>query len=193
MKDGRFETDYWDARLFGSTFLESRDAIEKETGKKLKDDEWQKLLKTIRTGVAHFGVGVSVAPVNIRFETWTNKAGVEEGKDRGLAPQALKFVEHGIYTVPFFVNPTQANKTKCTSDDVDLMLHLLKHTFSDNQSTGRTQVEITHAHSVKHISQLGSFSDFALLDALRPYRVPDDEKEKPSEAKASDLQVVSEI
>lgn len=182
MKDGRFEAEYWDGRLFGSTFLESREAVEKETGK-IKDTEWQKLLKTIRTGVAHFGVGVSVAPVNIRFETWTNKAGVEEGRDRGLAPQALKFVEHGIYTVPFFVNPTQANKTKCTFTDVDLMLQLLKHTFSANPSTGRTQVEIIYAHAVKHNDPLGSFSDFALLDAFKPYRIPEADKEKPSETR----------
>src|SRR5690606_24046209 len=107
MLNGQFEPKYWDARVFGSTFLESREAVEKEMGRKLKDPEWQKLQKNIRTGVAHFGVGISVAPVRVRFETWTNKAGVEEGKDRGLAPQALKFVEHGIYVMPFFVNPTQ--------------------------------------------------------------------------------------
>jgi hypothetical protein len=49
-------------------------------GRDLANEEWQKLQKTIRTGVAPFGVGVSVAPVNIRFETWTNKAGVVEAR-----------------------------------------------------------------------------------------------------------------
>lgn len=180
MQDGRFETEYWDARLFGSTFLESRDAVEKEMGRKLTSAEWQKLQKTIRTGVAHFGVGISVAPVHVRFESWSNKAGVEEGLDRGMAPQALKYVEHGLYTVPFFVNPTQAGKTKCTVKDVHLMLQLLKHAFRDNPSTGRTQVEILHAHAVEHKVALGSFSDFALLDAFKPCRVPSEAKEKPS-------------
>jgi Cas7 group CRISPR-associated protein Csh2 len=184
MQDGRFEADYWDGRLFGSTFLESREAVEKDIGRKLKDGEWAKLQKTIRSGAAHFGVGVSVAPVRTRFETWTNKAGVEEGKDRGLAPQALKFVEHGIYTVPFFVNPTQARKTACTVEDVRLMLDLLKHSYRDNPSTGRTQVEILHAHVVEHKDPLGSFSDFALLDALAPKRVPEANKNKPSESRA---------
>ncbi|MEO8428618.1 MAG: type I CRISPR-associated protein Cas7 [Verrucomicrobiota bacterium] len=161
----KFKATYWDARLFGNTFLE-------------KDGK-----DTIRAGVAHFGVGVSVAPVRIRFETWTNKSGVEEGKDRGLAPQALKFVEHGIYIMPFFVNPTQARKTGCTGDDVRLMLHLLKHAYRDNPSTGRTQVELIHAHAVEHQDVLGSFSDFALLDALKPVRKGDD-LEKPSTSRA---------
>jgi CRISPR-associated protein Csd2 len=184
MQDGRFEADYWDARLFGSTFLESREAVEKDIGRKLKDDEWAKLQKTIRSGAAHFGVGVSTAPIRTRFQTWTNKAGVEEGKDRGLAPQALKYVEHGIYTVPFFVNPTQARKTSCTANDVRLMLHLLKHSYRDNPSTGRTQVEILHAHAVEHKDPLGSFSDFALLDALAPKRTPESDKSKPGESRA---------
>lgn len=183
MLNGQFEPKYWDARLFGSTFLESREAVQKEMGRKLTEDEWQKLQRTIRTGVAHFGVGVSVAPVRVRFETWTNKAGVEEGKDRGLAPQALKFVEHGIYVMPFFVNPTQARKTGCVLQDVEVFLRLLKHVFRDNPATGRTQVEVVHAHAVQHSDPLGSFSDFALLDALKPVGKGDD-PEKPSTSRA---------
>lgn len=183
MLNGQFEPKYWDARLFGSTFLEGREAVQKEMGRKLEEGEWQKLQKTIRTGVAHFGVGVSVAPVRIRFETWTNKAGVEEDKDRGLAPQALKFVEHGIYIMPFFINPTQARKTGCALQDVQVFLRLLKHVFRDNPATGRTQVEVVHAHAVEHKDPLGSFSDFALLDALKPVRKGDD-PEKPSTTRA---------
>jgi hypothetical protein len=86
--------------------------------------------------------------------------------------------------VPFFVNPTQARKTACTVDDVRLMLDLLKHSYRDNPSTGRTQVEILHAHAVEHKDPLGSFSDFALLDALAPKRVPEPDKNKPSESRA---------
>jgi CRISPR/Cas system type I-B associated protein Csh2 (Cas7 group RAMP superfamily) len=108
---------------------------------------------------------------------------VEGDKDRGFAPQAMKFVEHGIYTVPFFVNPTQARKTGCTGDDVRLMLNLLKHAYRDNPSTVRTQVELIHAHAVEHKDQLGSFSDFALLDALKLVRKGDD-PEKPSTSRA---------
>ncbi|MBI3292011.1 MAG: type I CRISPR-associated protein Cas7 [Elusimicrobia bacterium] len=184
MLKGQFDGKYWDARLFGSTFLEGREAVEKDMGRKLNDGEWQSLQKTIRTGVAHFGVGISIAPVRIRYETWTNNSGVEVGKDRGLAPQALKYVQHGIYAVPFFVNPTQAQKTGCTLDDVQVMLQLLQHTYRDNASTGRNQVEIIHAHTVQHTDPLGSFSDFALLDYLAPKRIPETDKNTPSESRA---------
>jgi Cas7 group CRISPR-associated protein Csh2 len=162
----KFQETYWDARLFGNTFLE-------EGGK-----------DTIRAGVAHFGVGVSVAPIEIEFQTWTNKAGVEEGKDRGMAPMSFRVVKHGLYTVPFFVNPTQARKTGCTAVDVQLMLHLLKHAYPHTRSVIRTEVEIIHAHVVQHRDALGSFSDFALLDALAPKRVPEADKAKPSESRA---------
>jgi len=162
----KFKQTYWDARLFGNTFLE-------EGGK-----------DTIRAGVAHFGVGVSVAPIEIEFQTWTNKSGVEEGKERGMAPMAFRVVKHGLYTVPFFVNPTQARKTGCTSVDVQLMLHLLKHAYADTRSVIRTQVEIVHAHAVQHKDPLGSFSDFALLDAFAPKRIPEADKERSSDSKA---------
>lgn len=162
----KFKQTYWDARLFGNTFLE-------EGGK-----------DTIRAGVAHFGVGMSVAPIDIEFQTWTNKSGVEEGKDRGMAPMAFRVVKHGVYIVPFFVNPTQARKTGCTLADVQVMLHLLKYAYPHTRSVIRTEVEIILAHSVQHNDPLGSFSDFALLDALAPTREPEADKNKPSEGKA---------
>jgi CRISPR-associated protein Csd2 len=69
-----FKNTYWDARLFGNTFLE-------EAGP-----------DTMRAGVAHFGVGVSVAPIEIEFSTWTKKAPAEAGKTRGMAPMAFRVV-----------------------------------------------------------------------------------------------------
>jgi len=162
----KFKRTYWDARLFGNTFLE-------EGGK-----------DTIRAGVAHFGVGVSVAPIEIEFQTWTNKAGVETGKDRGMAPMSFRVVKHGLYTVPFFVNPTQARKTGCTRKDVNLMLHLLRYAYPHTRSVVRAEVEIIYAHVIEHKNQLGSFSDFALLDALAPKRIPESDKDKPGESRA---------
>ena len=165
----KFQDTYWDARLFGNTFLE-------EGGK-----------DTIRAGVAHFGVGVSIAPIEIEFQTWTNKSGVEEGKDRGMAPMSFRVVKHGLYTVPFFVNPSQARKTGCTLADVQVMLHLLKHAYPHTRSVIRTEVEVIYAHVLQHKDPLGSFSDFAFLDALAPKRVPD--KTKPSEALKPDYEI----
>ena len=144
---------YWDGRLFGNTFLE-------EGGS-----------NTIRSGVAHFGVGISMAPIDIELSTWTNKSGVEAGKDRGMAPMAFRVVKHGLYAVPFFVNPNQAHKTGCTKQDVDLMLHLLKHTYTSTRSVVRSMVEVLHAHTFTHKSRIGSVSDFAVLDALTPKKL----------------------
>ena len=178
-----FKDAYWDGRLFGNTFLEKGGG------------------DTIRSGVAHFGVGVSVAPIEIEFSTWTNMAGVQEGKDRGMAPMGFRVVKHGIYAVPFFVNPSLAHKTGCTKLDVDLMLELLPLAYSHTRSVVRTMVEIVHAHVFTHNKRLGSVSDFALLDELTPrknsepdnpsnslaeYDVPiwDDIKDKPVRAGA---------
>jgi Cas7 group CRISPR-associated protein Csh2 len=164
-KDGKigrgFVDAYWDGRLFGNTFLEEGGA------------------DTIRAGVAHFGVGVSIAPIDIEFSTWTSKSGVETGKDRGMAPMAFRVVKHGLYAVPFFVNPNQAHKTGCTKQDVDLMLHLLKHTYTSTRSVVRSMVEVVHAHTLTHKSRAGSVSDFEFLDALTPRKL-----EKPSESLA---------
>ncbi|MGO9245919.1 MAG: type I CRISPR-associated protein Cas7 [Verrucomicrobiia bacterium] len=165
-KDGKlgqaFIDAYWDGRLFGNTFLE-------EGGS-----------DTIRSGVAHFGVGVSIAPIEIEFSTWTSKSGVEAGKDRGMAPMAFRVVKHGVYAIPFFVNPNLAHKTGCAKLDVDLMLHLLKHTYADTRSVVRTMVEVVHAHTLTHNSRAGSVSDFAFIDALMPKKKAN--PDKPSES-----------
>ncbi len=167
-KDGKigqkFIDAYWDGRLFGNTFLEEGGA------------------DTIRAGVAHFGVGVSLAPIDIEFSTWTSKSGVETGKDRGMAPMAFRVVKHGLYAVPFFVNPNAAHKTGCTKLDVDLMLHLLKHTYASTRSVVRSMVEVVHAHTLTHKSRAGSVSDFAFLDALTPKK--NSNLDKPSESLA---------
>lgn len=169
-----FKSKYWDARLFGNTFLE-------------KAKEEKGLQDTIRAGVLHFGVGVSIAPIEIEFSTWTKKAPAQEGKTRGMAPMSFRVVKHGLYTVPFFANPTQARKTGCVLADVEIMLRLLKYAYSHTRSVIRTEVEIIHAHVVRHSNPLGSFSDFALLDALAPKRIPETDKDKPSESRADYL------
>ncbi len=159
-----FKQTYWDARLFGNTFLE-------EAGP-----------DTIRAGVAHFGVGLSLAPIEIEFSTWTKKAPAQEGRSRGMAPMGFRVVKHALYAVPFFVNPNAAHKTGCTKQDVDLMLHLLKHTYASTRSVVRSMVEVVHAHTLTHNSRAGSVSDFAFLDALTPKKASN--PDKPSESLA---------
>jgi Cas7 group CRISPR-associated protein Csh2 len=174
----QFIGKYWDARLFGNTFLEDADKL-KGRHKGASDEKLAKVKDNLRAGVAHFGVGVSLAPIDIEFSTWTSKSGVETGKDRGMAPMAFRVVKHGLYAVPFFVNPNLAHKTGCTKQDVDLMLHLLKQIYTGTRSVVRSMVEVVHAHTLTHKSRAGSVSDFAFLDVLAPKKL-----EKPSESLA---------
>lgn len=176
--NGQFIANYWDGRLFGNTFLEDAKGL-KERHANASDEELAKVKDNIRAGVAHFGVGISLAPIDIEFSTWTSKSGVEADKDRGMAPMAFRVVKHGLYAVPFFVNPNLAHKTGCTKQDVDLMLHLLKHTYASTRSVVRSMVEVVHAHTLTHKSRAGSVSDFAFIDALTPKKL-----EKPSESLA---------
>ncbi len=154
----RFKNKYWDGRVFGNTFLEEDAST------------------SIKTGVVQFGLGLSVAPIEIRRMTNTNKAGVEEGKDRGMAPMGYRIVHHGVYYMPFFVNPSMAHKTGCTKQDIDLLLKLIPLAYPHTRSYVRPMVEIRHAWYIEHMSPLGSCSDFALLDALTPKKKTDPEK-----------------
>lgn len=155
-----FQKRYWDARVFGSTFLES---IKDDKGVKPEDVE-----HFIRTGVAQFANGISVAPVVVDRMTTTNKSGVQEGKDRGMAPLGYRVVQHGVYCMPFFVNPTAAKRSGCEPKDIELLKRLIPYAYAHTASYVRPSVEIRHAWYVEHESPLGSCSDFAILDALTP-------------------------
>jgi len=59
---------YWDARVFGATFLEKGDdAPQSSSGTGASDRKY------IRSGVAQFGIAVSVSPVRIYRDTNTKK------------------------------------------------------------------------------------------------------------------------
>ena len=161
-KEGKFQAKYWDARLFGSTFLE------KEGG------------SAINAGVVQFGVGVTVSPVEIERMTTTNKAGVESGKDRGMAPLAFRVVMHGVYVMPYFVNPTAARKSGCTVQDIELMKRLIPHAYTHTASYVRPSVTIRRAWHIEHKNPLGSCPDHLLIDALTPKRMNPADNESPS-------------
>jgi Cas7 group CRISPR-associated protein Csh2 len=154
--DSTFVQKYWDARVFGNTFLE-------EGASK----------GFIKTGVVQFGLGASISPVNIIRHTNTNKAGVQEGKNAGMAPLAFRIVEHGVYCMPFFVNPNFAAKTGCTEQDIHLLKLLIPKAYDLNRSAIRTDVRIRHAWYIEHLNALGSCPDFLLLEALTPKRIGD--------------------
>jgi Cas7 group CRISPR-associated protein Csh2 len=178
MKDGSFVGKYWDGRLFGNTFLEKKNGSENGGSMPLK------------TGVVQFGMGISVAPVEIQRHTLTNKSGVQEGLDRGMAPLGYRVVQHGVYCMPFFVNPTAAVKSGCTQEDLELMRKLIPHAYAHTASFVRPDVRIRHAWYIEHKSRLGSCPDSALIDALTPVRKGD--PGTPS-ANWSDYQVPPEL
>ncbi|MDR1059872.1 MAG: type I CRISPR-associated protein Cas7 [Clostridiales bacterium] len=150
--ESEFVKKYWDARIFGNTFLEKGDK------------------GFIKTGVVQFGVGVSIAPVSIARMTNTNKAGVQEGKSAGMAPLAFRVVEHGVYAMPFFTNPNYAGKSGCTADDIELLRLLIPYAYDLNRSAIRPDVRLRHAWYIEHRNSLGSCPDYLLLDALTPKR-----------------------
>ena len=154
-----FTGAFWDARVFGNTFLESM------KGKKADPDEYAHF---ISTGTVQVGLGISVAPVEVVRLTQTNKAGVEKDKDRGMAPLGFRVVEHAVYAVPFFVNPMVARKNGCTEKDIELLKFLLPHAYTQTASASRPEVFVLHAWYAEHTNPLGSCPDPRILDALTP-------------------------
>ena len=160
VESGEFLQKYWDARVFGNTFLE------------------ENLSDKIQTGVAQFALGVSISPIRIERMTTTKVAPVEEDKSRGMAPLGFRIVQHGVYCMPFFINATAASKTNCTLKDIDLLLQLIPYAYTHTASYIRSQVNIRHAFYVEHNSPLGKYNDFEIIEALTPKRIGD--MEKPS-------------
>ena len=149
--ESEFTNKYWDARVFGNTFLE-------DGGDK----------GFIKTGAVQFGMGVSVAPVEILRQTNTNKAGVQEGKSAGMAPLAYRIVEHGVYCMPFFVNPNYAHKSGCTAEDIELLKLQIPYAYEMNRSAIRPDVRLRHAWYIEHKNILGSCPEYLLFEALTP-------------------------
>lgn len=162
-KRGEFQVKYWDARVFGNTVLE----------KELKPDH-------IRTGVVQFGLGLSVSPISIGRETTTKLAPAEEGPSRGMAPLAFRYAEHGLYTMPYFVNPTAARKSECSERDIEVMKLVIPHAYKDTASYLRNNVQIIHAWHMEHKSPLGSCPDHELLEAMSPRRKNPADRDTPS-------------
>lgn len=160
---GDFRAAYWDGRVFGNTFVEKADQG-----------------KFITTGVVQFGPGVSVSPVEIVRLTLTNKAGVEGDKDRGMAPLAFRVVHHGLYTMPFFVNPSAAHKSGCDGHDIDVLKFLIPHAYAHTASGIRPEVHILHAWYAEHKNPLGSCPDPLILAALKPKKKAGFDPNKPS-------------
>jgi hypothetical protein len=86
--------------------------------------------------------------------------------------EAYRIILHGVYTLPYFVNPTAARKTGCTDVDIELLKQLIPYAYAHTASYLRPMVTIRHAWHIEHKSPLGSCPDFALIDPLTPEGVP---------------------
>jgi len=176
-----FKKRFWDARIFGNTFLE-------EGG-----------TDTIRSGVAQFGLGLSVAPVEIERMTMTKKApaqkgkGDEQGPTRGMAPLGYRVVEHGVYCMPFFVNPTAANKSGCQLRDIAVMLRIIPYAYPHTRSAIRPFVEVRHAWYGEHADRLGSFSEFHFIDAMTPSKKDKDSTKSSKESMDKEYNVPKDL
>ncbi len=162
MNATEFNNAYWDGRVFGNTFLEDIKGKDYKPGEK---DHF------ISTGVVQFGPGISVAPIEVERLTTTNKSGVQEGKDRGMAPLGWRVVRHAVYAMPFFVNPMMARKNGCEALDIELMKFLIPHSYRSTASAIRPFVEVRRAWYAEHKSPLGSCPDSRILDAMTPKKV----------------------
>lgn len=152
LDEDQFLRMYWDARVFGSTFLEEKGQAN----------------SFIKTGVAQFGLGVSLSPIHIERMTTTKVMPVEEDKSKGMAPLAYRIVSYGVYAMPFFVNATAAARTQCTRQDIELLLRLIPFAYTQSASYIRPQVNIRHAFYVEHHKARGTFNDFKIIEALTP-------------------------
>jgi Cas7 group CRISPR-associated protein Csh2 len=159
-----FVKKYWDARLFGNTFLE------KDMDKGF-----------IKTGIVQFGIGLSVSSVSIQRHTNTKKAPLDDEKSSGMAPLAYRVVQHGVYVMPFFINPSLAGKSGCKPCDVELLKRLIPYAYDHTRSAIRPDVRIRHAWWMEHKDALGSCPDYLLIEALTPKRKGDDPM-SPSES-----------
>ena len=188
---GKFIEKYWDARVFGNTFLEKGEDIKNRLAKRdpaLAKNENKKQLeeqaadlekqmrRNIKAGVVQFGMGLSIKPINIRRNSQTNKSGVEEGTEQGFAPLGYRFVPRATYTMPFFVNPAGAvvrdadgkAKIVCWKRDVELLLRLIPQAYPLNPSSIRPMVRVVLAHYLELDNLLGSFPDLEALRKLTP-------------------------
>lgn len=152
--ESTFVRKYWDARIFGNTALEGG-----------RDKEF------IKTGVVQFGMGVSIAPIEILRQTNTAKRARQEGRNAGMAPLAYRVVTHGVYAMPFFVNPNYAHKSGCTAEDVELLKLLIPYAYDMNRSAIRPDIRLRHAWYIEHKSLLGSCPDYLLFEALTPEKL----------------------
>lgn len=164
--DGTFYKTFVDGRWYGCCYLGDS---------KSKGYDAEAFQNNRRTGAIQVGLALSVAPVNILRATLTKMQGVEEDKSRGMAPQALRVVEHALYYQPFLINPIEAAASSCTPQDIQLFLKLIPHMYTMTSACQRVCLRIVHAWYFTYKSILGR-GQLEIINALRPIKKEDPEK-----------------
>jgi len=181
MSKETFKQHYWDARIFGNTFLESLEDKDKKSG---KYDHF------INTGAVQVGVGLSVSPIDIVRMSYTGKTEQQDGK-KIMAPLSFRVVQHGVYYIPIYVNPSIAIKTGATMEDLDLFKFILPYVYQHTASAIRPQISILHAWFAEHKNTLGSCPEHLFINALTPNVKKD--VNKPASAADYDIPTLSDL
>ena len=87
-----------------------------------------------------------------------------------MAPMAYRVVEHGVYCMPFYVNPNYAYNSGCSPEDIELLKLAIPYAYDLNRSAIRPDVRLRHAWYIEHKNSLGSCPDYLLMEALTPVR-----------------------
>lgn len=168
-----------DIRLFGVTLLTSNQneadegnenadgevTEESKKGKKAKKEKVEN--NVIFAGPIQFVPAKSICKIDITTQTLTKKTGVTEGKDRGMAPDAMSFVNHGLYVMKFNYRPVQGEKVNTTEDDLKIFFETLPKMFM-NTSLNRSNVTVKSVMVGVHNSRIGSFNPFDFYSKVTP-------------------------
>ena len=182
-----FINRFWDARLFGTTFLQNKDDLNgeddsededapkvKKAKKVVKNENGEQARKILRTGCVTLTPAFSLAPIEVVEATITKQAPLREDvlkKDSGdMAPQGKKFVVHGVYVARMCVNPILGKETLTSNEDIEVMKAVLPHIFSLTASACRPggSINFLNIYWKDHKNQLGSFRETDFWNKLTP-------------------------
>jgi CRISPR/Cas system type I-B associated protein Csh2 (Cas7 group RAMP superfamily) len=162
----------------------SADAAEKPKkgkGKKKKNgtsngDKVRKHLGLKRTGPVTITHAISVSPVAIEENTITKTAPLRmthvASQQGDMAPQAKKYVVHGVYVARIFVNPMFTQQTGCDEMDIEFFKVTLPDMFAMTTSASRPggSINMIHIWWAEHQSILGDFNEMKFWESLTPTR-----------------------
>lgn len=150
-----FHRKYWDARVFGNTLLESSAGAKREHR------------ASLRCGVITLYSGRTLAPVQLAAQTWTRVSSVQAGKSSGMAPEGHKYLEYGLYTQPFAINPERAERTGVTDQDCELFVRLAPHIY-DGRSVASAGCEVLQCWTLTFHKASSTLPIQTFFDAVRP-------------------------